>query len=283
MYEQQFVDTVTEAVIDLGELAMAFGRIDRTGPRHPDGTPESDSDHTVMLAWIAPALADLVNRRAGREKHDVNRVAMYAAIHDAVEVYAGDTPTVRITEEEYAAKEDREKWAMMRLFTKFQPSLPWFAQQVRQYEAQEDEDARFVRSVDKLMPKIVHVISSGKDLLLSGFSKEDFREVVVRQRNQIIQWSGDELLLQIYEQVCTQVWDNWPKTPLSEHRVVCYLDGGLGLRHVICTMKDLEKCLYREPFRNFVIFAEESGQELKPGEYPVELTEDGRLAFVGKD
>ena len=46
------------AVIDLGRLAMAFGRIDRTACYHPDGGPrESDSDHTVMLGWIAPALA----------------------------------------------------------------------------------------------------------------------------------------------------------------------------------------------------------------------------------
>jgi hypothetical protein len=46
-------DTVTE----LGALAMAFGRIDRTCCYHASGEKESDADHTVMLSWVAPSLA----------------------------------------------------------------------------------------------------------------------------------------------------------------------------------------------------------------------------------
>lgn len=85
---------LAEAVIDLGRLALAFGRIDRTACYHPEGDMrESDTDHTVMLGWIAPALA------AGLYPGvlDPGLVASYALVHDAVEVFAGDTPTLRIT------------------------------------------------------------------------------------------------------------------------------------------------------------------------------------------
>src|SRR6266851_2925642 len=58
---------LADAVAELGGLALAFGRIDRTACYHPDQvTAESDTDHTVMLAWVAPSLAALLYpRRAG--------------------------------------------------------------------------------------------------------------------------------------------------------------------------------------------------------------------------
>jgi hypothetical protein len=45
----------------LARLALQFGLVDRTACYHADRrTRESDTDHTVMLTWIAPALADLL-------------------------------------------------------------------------------------------------------------------------------------------------------------------------------------------------------------------------------
>jgi 5'-deoxynucleotidase YfbR-like HD superfamily hydrolase len=95
---------LTDSLIELGRLAMAFGKIDRTACYHEDGvTKESDSDHTVMLGWIAPALAQRCFRSL-----DLGLVAQFALIHDAVEVYAGDTQTLRIDGDGKAAKKARE-------------------------------------------------------------------------------------------------------------------------------------------------------------------------------
>ncbi len=46
-----------DAVVDLGRMALAFGRIDRITFYEDGGTPESDSDHTVMLGLVACAFA----------------------------------------------------------------------------------------------------------------------------------------------------------------------------------------------------------------------------------
>ncbi|WP_020572326.1 hypothetical protein [Parafrankia discariae] len=51
------VPALTNTVVDLGRLALAFGRITRLAS-HPNGGPaESDTDHTVMLGWVACSLA----------------------------------------------------------------------------------------------------------------------------------------------------------------------------------------------------------------------------------
>src|SRR3954468_11904498 len=99
------------AVLDLARLVLDFGRVDRI-TYHPDGvTPESDTDHTVMLALIGCALA---------ERHfpelDRGRIAMHALAHDLPEVYAGDTPTLHAPSAELRqAKRDREDAAFWRI------------------------------------------------------------------------------------------------------------------------------------------------------------------------
>ena len=91
------------AAMQLAFRALEFGEIPRTACQHPDGRPETDATHTVMLTWLAPALADLLYPEL-----DPELVAAFAAVHDAVEVYAGDTPTLRITPAGREAKKARE-------------------------------------------------------------------------------------------------------------------------------------------------------------------------------
>jgi hypothetical protein len=68
-----------DAIVDLGRLVLRFGRTYRI-TLHDDGTtPESDTDHTVMLALIACALAPTVDTRL-----DMGLVGQYALVHDLV-------------------------------------------------------------------------------------------------------------------------------------------------------------------------------------------------------
>jgi len=84
------VTAVTDTLIHLAELALRFGRIDRTACYHPvlskDGRliKESDTDHTVMLGWLACALAT----RFWPEL-DQGLIAQLALVHDAPEVTSG--------------------------------------------------------------------------------------------------------------------------------------------------------------------------------------------------
>lgn len=274
------------AVVEMAELALAFGRIDRTGPQHPDGTPESDSDHTVMLAWIAPSIAHLMNWRAGYRRYNTNKVAAYAAVHDAVEVVVGDTPTIKITEEELAAKAEREKEGSSQLSVQFDDRLPWFGRTLRDYERQQDGESRLVRSVDKMMPKAVHVVCAGQDLLRSGHTLEDFRGVVARQRKQVVEWCNDEFLLELYDALTEMVEQAWKPLPPKPRHALAVPTAGWTKTYIVhygCAHKAVADCPFSLALDRFVVHASyETLQTLKPGEYPVELGLNDTLVFVGK-
>jgi 5'-deoxynucleotidase YfbR-like HD superfamily hydrolase len=178
---------LAEAVIDLGRLALAFGRIDRTACYHPDGlTRESDSDHTVMLGWIAPALSARCFPQL-----DAGLIAQFALIHDMPEVYAGDTPTLRIDAAGREAKAERERAAIDRLYEEFEMRLPWLPFMLTLYEEQILPEARFVRGLDKCLPKIVHLLDGAQGLREQGMSSAELADVFERQRADMEGYVGE--------------------------------------------------------------------------------------------
>lgn len=175
------------AVVDLARLALAFGRIDRTAVYHPDGaTPESDTDHTVMLGWVACALAARFFPAL-----DVGLVAQFALVHDAPEVYAGDTPTLRIDAAGRAAKAAREHAATRRLAAEFGARLPWLPALVGRYEGQDCAEARFVRGVDKVLPKAVHLLDGCAGLREHGMGRAELAGVLEAQRADMAGYVGE--------------------------------------------------------------------------------------------
>ena len=165
--DTEFVDSV----LHLAKLAMAFGRIDRTGVSHPDGTPESDSDHTVMLGWLACALAERWYPNLDR-----GLIAQFALVHDAPEVYAGDTPTLRIDAAGLARKAEREHWSVQRLALEC-ARLPWFVRVIVLYEQQELPEARFVCALDKVVTRMVHLIDGGRGLREQGIDHVEWERL----------------------------------------------------------------------------------------------------------
>jgi putative hydrolase of HD superfamily len=193
---------LASAVVELGRLALAFGRIDRTAVYHPDRvTPESDTDHTVMLGWVACAVAARYFPQL-----DLGLVAQYALVHDAPEVYAGDTPTLRITAEGRAAKAAREHAAVLRLDTEFGECLPWFPAVISDYETQQVPEARYVRAVDKILPKIVHLLDGCTGLLEQGMHRVELADMLTRQRADIASYASEFTeLLRLHTDLGNQV------------------------------------------------------------------------------
>lgn len=189
-------------MLTLAKLAMRFGRIDRTAVRHADGvTPESDSDHTVMLGWLAPALAARCT-----DNLDTGLVAQFALVHDAPEVLAGDTSTLRITPEERMVKAGREAAAAETLARMFGASLPWFPEMILRYEQQAESEARFVKAVDKLVVKFVHLIDRCTGIRDESVTAEEFATMAATQRETLAGYAGDfPGLLELHAVLCGEV------------------------------------------------------------------------------
>lgn len=157
----------TQKVIELAQLCLRFGRVERV-TYHEDGKRlETDTDHTVMLAVIACAFVERINAEAGRfPRYDVGLVAQFAIVHDLVEAYAGDTNTLAGTGD--TAKEAREAAALARIRSEFAVDFPWLTDTIDEYESLVSPEARFVKALDKVLPKITHLLNGGATLRQHG-------------------------------------------------------------------------------------------------------------------
>lgn len=157
-----------DALLHAGNLVFRFARTYRTA-FHEDGeTPESDTDHTVMLCVCASALAEQLYA----EKLNIGLVAQFAIVHDLVEVYAGDTDTFGLDKDDKNKKQEIETKALVQLGAEFGEQLPWIPNTIHAYEAMDTPEARFVRTVDKLMVKIGHVLNHGSYFKKRGLDRD---------------------------------------------------------------------------------------------------------------
>lgn len=199
-------EVTTDAVIRLGKLSLAFGRVNRV-TYHEDGvTPESDTDHTVMLGLIGCSLA------ARFYPHlDPGLVAQFALVHDLVEVYAGDTPTLRIDDAGREAKRQREHAAEMRLRDEFEGQFPWLTVAIEAYEKRAFPEARFVKALDKLLPKITHVLNGCQTLREQQMTLAELDDVYfARQAADLASYASDfPELLQLRVDLVARVMAIW--------------------------------------------------------------------------
>lgn len=183
-------DTMVQAMLDLGALVFAFAKTDRI-TRHPDGVSlESDTDHTVMLGIAACAFASRFAPHL-----DIGKIAQFALVHDLVEVYAGDVVTSHstFTEADQKDKEEREAEALARIKREFDDELPWIGDTIESYEKLNTPEARFVKTVDKSMPKIANILNKGITFKAQGHDKESGEAFLSRQREKLsVSYASDQ-------------------------------------------------------------------------------------------
>ncbi len=177
-----------DAIIRLGKLALMFARVNRV-TCHPDGvTPESDTDHTVMLGLVACAFAERFAPELDR-----GRVAEFALVHDLVEVYAGDTPTGHIlSDADHASMEEREAEALARIRNEFDAELPWLGETIDAYERRDTPEARFVKVVDKALPKITNILNGGVTIKSQKHDAVTRKEFLSYQRSKLAGSYGED-------------------------------------------------------------------------------------------
>jgi 5'-deoxynucleotidase YfbR-like HD superfamily hydrolase len=194
--------TPADRCIALARLALALGRVDRI-TQHPDGYPESDTDHTVMLALVAAELAP--------PHLDRGLVLAYALVHDLVEAYAGDTPTlVALDADGRAAKAAREADALNRICAELGPDS-WVVRMIEDFEAMTMPEARWVHHLDKSAPKLTHILNGGRSIRAHGVTLDGARERVAGQLAAAARISPDlpeavDLGRALFERV-VETWD----------------------------------------------------------------------------
>lgn len=127
---------------------------------------ENDSEHSYSLALIGIALGEQLGM-------DPAKIAYYATVHDLPELYAGDTSVWDDKGRE--TKAEREAAATEKIGIVFGPT-PILKIAIEAYEAQEDEEARFVYALDKLLAVIMIVENDGYVWKSEGITFQMHRE-----------------------------------------------------------------------------------------------------------
>ena len=177
-----------QGLIDLGKLVLSFAKVNRV-TMHEDGVRyESDTDHTVMLSLCACSLAS----KLYSEKLDIGLVAQFAIVHDIVEVYANDTNSINLGSEEKGEKDEREAESLARIISGFQNVYPWLPETIVRYESKSTPEARFVKTLDKVMTRITNIHNKGAALRALGTTREEITHHFEKQFAVYKQLCGEE-------------------------------------------------------------------------------------------
>jgi putative hydrolase of HD superfamily len=141
-----------------------------------------------MLALIACSFAE----RCYKDSIDLGKVAQFAIIHDLVEAYAGDTDSLGMTAESKLDKNLREEQAFERIKVEFETTFPWLTSTIEEYDSLKTKEARYIKLLDKAMPKITNILNNGKRLIEGGKSREHVEELFDQQLVTYMETYGDE-------------------------------------------------------------------------------------------
>jgi 5'-deoxynucleotidase YfbR-like HD superfamily hydrolase len=233
-------------VLTVADLALKFGQVERA-TYHQDGIrPETDTDHTVMLGLIACSLAERINDHRTRKVTpyvrfhdskaallDIGSVSKFALVHDFVEALAGDTDMLNPSPVKVAAKEDREREALAEIRRRT-AKMPWIARTIDEYDQQSCVEARFVRAVDKIMPKLTMALNRGAGVI----ERQDPSKVPELNRTQIDKlratYAADlPEVVELLEAACRQS-EAILAGPKCEEEVVTGVDRGVITRKGPC-------------------------------------------------
>lgn len=143
----QRISELQQFINKFGAVSRAFNLNDRL---------ENDLEHSYGLALICWYLAPKIAPELNLEK-----IFKYALAHDTVEVHAGDT-FVFADAEHIASKSEREDAALEQLYQEW-PDFTEMVDHAKGYKEKVDEEARFVKAVDKILPLLVIELGEGSE------------------------------------------------------------------------------------------------------------------------
>ena len=151
---------------ELQDFLLDFREIERITPiPEGNGEHENDAEHSYFLAMAGWYVSEKLHLPLSQEK-----ILKYALVHDLPETYAGDVDAFASAEER-ANKAVREADAVEKIKARFGGKFPGMLETLQDYETQEDEESRFVKALDKLMPPIMIAIDEGKSWQEHGITQ----------------------------------------------------------------------------------------------------------------
>lgn len=183
-------------VFSIAKLVQDFRKIKRI-PMFSDGERENDVEHSYILSLVALELANIFNYDL-----DLGKIMGFALVHDLLELETGDINTFNSTDDELNMKRKNEAEALQKLL----PRLPKLtAKLLEEYESQESSEATFVKLVDKILPAVIHIIGSPKqvfaDLNIKNLAELKTITDLSKKRSKAISQSSFPEILELHNAI----------------------------------------------------------------------------------
>ena len=134
-------------IAELQNVIAEFAQVERVLRMPGTKRLENDVEHSYGLAltcwYLVPKIAPHLN---------MQKILQYALAHDIVELHSGDTYI--FDEERVSTKLERETEAL-ELLRKGWPDFPELTDSAEKYMGKHDPEARFVYTIDKMLPPIL--------------------------------------------------------------------------------------------------------------------------------
>lgn len=127
---------------------------------------ENDAEHSYSLAMLAWYLSQYV------PELDKSKLIQYALAHDVVEIYAGDVMAIGRTEAAQKEKDRKERAAIERLASKW-PDFTDMGSALNAYQDMSDDEAVFVRTLDKIASTFVNIRAAGRIWKEEGITRQE--------------------------------------------------------------------------------------------------------------
>lgn len=143
-----------DRLAELQQLIADFAKVQRAIPFANTSSAENDVEHSFGLAitcwYLQPQIAPELN---------IGKVLEYALAHDIVELHAGDTYV--FDKEGMKTKDQRERDAIVALREDWSDFVQ-LSDRAEEYMNRANEEAMFVKAVDKLLPIIMIELGTPK-------------------------------------------------------------------------------------------------------------------------
>ncbi len=149
--EDKRLDQQLQFLIELDKMKSIL----RQSPIYSGGRRENDAEHSWHIAVMA-----MVLREYAPEPIDMGHVLEMLAVHDLIEIYAGDTFAYDAAGN--ADKEARERAAADRLYALLpEEQGAYYRALWEEFDAMETPESRFAASADRLQPLLSNWLNGG--------------------------------------------------------------------------------------------------------------------------
>lgn len=194
-----------QRIVDLSDMLARCDEIKRS-IKLPHGADESDSHHAFSLAIIA---YDTCRHHA--LDLDMEKVILYALVHDLLEIITGDEATLMMSDDELTAKHEREKQAVKELETQL-GNYPDVLTAFHEYERLDTPEAATVFVLDKACTTWTHFHDHGANLRQLGVTNrqgiEAWHQKIMRKIEKRLQTQPPMVIMTILHESFYAMRDN---------------------------------------------------------------------------